>query len=180
MHAKRSINHPPSHRRRAILTGLSVLALAGLYAPQARAGILRFSTNTAGQVFTSPNPTTVNLGAAGLIAQFTVPTAGLIEITFSAECSVNGTQFQHGTISIEIKPAAAGAGAFAAISPTGGSDDAFCSGNNVAGVLDGYVTASMTVVTPVDNIAYDVRVRANTVGGAPEFRLDDLSLTVDQ
>ena len=37
----------------------------------------------------------------------------------------------------------------------------------------------MTVVTRVPAGLHQVRVLANGVGGPPQFRLDDLSITVD-
>lgn len=180
MCAKHSVNHASSRRRRVVLTSLSVLALAGMSAPQARADILNFSTNINPQLF-GPALAPVDLSTAGG-AQNTLPfvttSPGLVEITFSAECSVLGTQFQYGSIQIQVNPAGGGAG-FAPIAPTVGPDDAFCSGNNVAGLLDGYVTPSMTVVTRVPAGVHQVQVLANAVAGANQFRLDDLSITVD-
>lgn len=178
MHAKRSMDHPASRRRRATLTGLA--ALAGLWTLPARADILAFSTNVAPQLFGAglvPVDLSTAAGAQNLLV-FLTPTPDLVEITFSAECSVTGTVSQYGSIQIQVNPAGGGP-VFVPIVPTLGPDDAFCSGNGIAGSLDGYVTASMTVVTQVPAGAHQVQVLANAVAGAPAFRLDDLSITVD-
>ena len=179
MYANLSVNLPSSRRRQAILTGLSTLALAGLCVPQARADVLNYSTNTTPQLFgaaAAPVDLDTLAGAQTTLA-FATPAPDLVEITFSAECSVFGTLFQYGTIQILVN--AAGAGGFVPIAPTIGPDDAFCSGNNVAGAFDGYVTTSMTVVARVPAGLHQVQVLANTVAGANQFRLDDLSITVD-
>jgi hypothetical protein len=180
VHTKHSINHSPSHRRQAILMGLSALALAGLHAPQARADILAFSTNVNPQLFNA-GPAPVDLSeAAGIqnTLSFTTNALGLVEITFSAECSVEGGRLQYGTIQILVKPA--GAGGFGPIPPTAGPDDAFCSGDgDPADILDALVTPSITVIAEVPAGVHEVQVQADPVAGAPQFRLDDLSITVD-
>ena len=139
---------------------------------------MNFSTNIIPQIFGAA-VVPVDLATAGgaqTTLGFATAAPDLVEITFSAECSVLGTVFQYGSIQIEVDPA--GPVGFTPVAPTAGPDDAFCSGNNIAGALDGYVTPSMTVVTRVPAGVHRVRVLANAVGGAPQFRLDDLSLTV--
>ncbi len=179
MHAIELTDRPWHHRPRALLTGMSALAAIGLYIPPAAADILNFSTNVNPQIFGAAAVPVDLSTAAGAQTTLSFATAApdLVEITFSAECSVWGTVFQYGTIQIEVDPA--GIGGFAPVAPTIGPDDAFCSGNNIATALDGYVTASMTVVTRVPAGVHRVRVLANTVNGAPQFRLDDLSLTIN-
>ena len=172
-------DRPRHHWPRALLMGMSALAMVGLSASQASADILTFSTNVNPQLFGAAAVPVDLATAAGAqtTLSFATTAPDLVEITFSAECSVWGTVFQYGTIQIEVDPA--GAGGFAPIAPTVGPDDAFCSGNGIAGPLDGYVTPSMTVVTRVPAGLHQVRVLANGVGGPPQFRLDDLSITVD-
>ncbi|MGE3294392.1 MAG: hypothetical protein AB7I59_19635 [Geminicoccaceae bacterium] len=144
----------------------------------AHADVLAFSSNVGFQLFgAAPAPVDLSTagGAQNMLA-FATPAPDLVEITFSAECSVWGTIFQYGTIQIVVDPA--GAPPPAAVPPTAGFDDAFCSGNGVAIYNDGWVTPSMTVVTRVPAGVHSVGVTANTVNGATALRLDDLSLTV--
>lgn len=168
-----------SHRRRAPLAGLAAMALVGLQATTAHADILTFSTNVGPQFFgAAPAPVDLSSAAgAQNTLLFATPAPDLVEITFSAECSVWGTVFQYGTIQIVVDPA--GAAPPAAIAPTIGPDDAFCSGNGIATYNDGWVTPSMTVVARVPAGVHTVGVTANAVNGAPFLRLDDLSITVD-
>ena len=151
------------------------MALAGLYAPQARADVLAFATNVFPQTFTLAGPIAVDLDpvAAGKNwLAFNTNAAGLVEITFSAECSVSGTgSDDYGSIQILVSNAPVGG--FSPIVPTAGPDDAFCSNTS------GRITASMTVVTQVPAGAHRVMVNAQAVNGAPQFHLDDLSITVD-
>jgi hypothetical protein len=161
------------------LTGMAAIALIGLQAPVAHADILAFSSNVGFQLFgAAPAPVDLSsaAGAQNTLA-FATPAPDLVEITFSAECSVWGTLFQYGTIQIVVDPA--GAAPPVAIPPTAGFDDAFCSGNGVATYNDGWITPSMTVVTRVPKGVHTVGVTANAVAGATALRLDDLSITVD-
>jgi hypothetical protein len=179
MHTIETTDRPRHRRPRALLMGMSALAMIGLHVPRASADILNFSTNVNPQLFGAaavPVDLATAAGAQNTLA-FATATPDLVEITFSAECSVWGTVFQYGTIQIEVDPA--GIGGFAPVAPTAGPDDGFCSGNGIATVFDGYVTPSMTVVTRVPAGVHLVRVLANTVAGAPQLRLDDLSITVD-
>lgn len=179
MRANHGVDRPSSHRRRVILTGLSALVLAGLHAPQARADILNFSAKTSQQTFpAAPIPVDLD-GAPGVqaVLTFATPAPDLVEITFSAECSVAGAPPRYGTIEIQVDPA--GGGGFAGVAPTVGNDDAFCSADATPGLNDGQVTASMTVVTRVPAGLHRVRVLANAAGGANQLHLDDLSITVD-
>ena len=93
---------------------------------------MNFSTNVNQQLFGAAAVPVDLSTAAGLQATLPFATAAndLVEITFSAECSVWGTVFQWGSIQIEVDPA--GAAGFTAIPPTVGADDAFCSGNGIA------------------------------------------------
>lgn len=170
---------PPTVRRRRLLTGLSAALLTAAAAGSASADILNFSTNLNPQLFGNALAPVDLRTNAGLQATLPFATAAddLVEITFSAECSVSGTPFQWGSIQIEVDPA--GAVGFTPIPPTIGPDDAFCSGNNVAGFNDGHLTSSMTVVTRVPAGAHRVRVLASSIGGGAQLRLDDLSITVD-
>lgn len=179
MHVKHGVNGLPPRRRRAALAGLSVLALVGLCAPEARADVLAFSTNVIAQTFDVGKP--MDLSAATGVQRtlsFTTPKRDLVAITFSAECSVTGPVSNTGSIAIEVK--VAGATGFVPIVPTAGNDDAFCSGNETDGNDDGLVTASMTVVTKVPAGTHEVLVLAAPVPfPGPTLRLDDLSITVD-
>lgn len=179
MQAEHSILHSPSRRRRTTLAGLAVLALAGLHATAARADILAFSANVGPQLFGAA-AVPVDLATAGGVQaalSFATPAPDLVEITFSAECSVAGAPPRYGTIEIQVDPA--GGGGFAGVAPTVGNDDAFCSADATPGLNDGQVTASMTVVTRVPAGLHRVRVLANAAGGANQLHLDDLSITVD-
>jgi hypothetical protein len=167
-----------SSARRLPLLALAATVLA-FQAAGARADVLNFSTNINPQLFGNAMAP-VDLGtAAGLQATLPFATAAndLVEITFSAECSVQGTPVQWGSIQIEVDPA--GAAGFTPIPPTVGPDDAFCSGAAGAGWNDSWVTPSMTVVTRVPAGAHLVRVLANSIGAGAVLRLDDLSITVD-
>jgi len=179
MHTKYSVSRLPSCRRQVVLAGLSTLVLAGLYAPQVRAEILAASTNAAPQTFGATQALVDLATAAGAqnSLKFTTKKEQLVEITFSAECSVDGTESQYGSINMRVN--AAGPGPIVPIAPTVGTDDAFCSGNDVAGVLDGFVTASMTTVIRVPAGDHELQVLAVAVNGASQLRLDDLSITVD-
>jgi hypothetical protein len=172
-------DRPRHHWSLALLMGMSALAMTGLSASQASADVLNFSTNINPQLFgAAAVPVDLSTAAgAQTTLSFATAAADLVEITFSAECSVSGSVFQYGTIQIQVDPA--GAVGFTPVAPTIGPDDAFCSGNGIAGAFDGYVTPSMTVVTRVPAGVHQVQVLANTVGGAAVFRLDDLSITVD-
>ena len=168
-----------AHGRRTWLVGMVATALIGLHAPAAHADILAFSSNVGFQLFGAA-PAPVDLAtAAGAqnTLSFATSAPDLVEITFSAECSVWGTLVQYGTIQIVVDPA--GAPPPVAIPPTAGFDDAFCSGNGVGTYNDGWVTPSMTVVTRVPKGVHTLGVTANTVAGATALRLDDLSITVD-
>ena len=147
MHAKQGIDPRAGRLRPLHLAVLSAIGLCGLQASPARADVLNFSTNVNQQLFGAAAVPVDLSTAAGLQATLPFATAAndLVEITFSAECSVWGTVFQWGSIQIEVDPA--GAAGFTAIPPTVGADDAFCSGNGIATSLDGWVTPSMTVVT---------------------------------
>lgn len=165
--------------RQTWLTGMAAIAFIGMQAPMAHADVLAFSSNVGFQLFGAA-PAPVDLSSAGGAQNtlaFATPAPDLVEITFSAECSVWGTLFQWGTIQIVVDPA--GAAPPVAIPPTAGFDDAFCSGNGVATYNDGWVTPSMTVVTRVPKGVHTVGVTANAVAGAVALRLDDLSITVD-
>lgn len=178
MHQETTGRRPSTARRQWLIAGLSAAAILGLQTVEASADVLSFSTNINPQFFGAVAPVDLN-SAAGMQVNLPFATAAndLVEITFSAECSVGGTPFQWGTIQIEVDPA--GAGGFVPIPPTVGPDDAFCSGNAIAGWNDGWVTPSMTVVTRVPAGVHLVRVLANSVPAAAVLRLDDLSITVD-
>ena len=179
MQSKHSIIRFLACKRQIVLAGLSALVLVGLHAPQARADILASSTNAAPQLFGRSEALVDLATAAGAqnSLRFTTAKAQLVEITLSAECSVDGTESQYGTINLRVN--AAGPGPIVPIAPTVGTDDAFCSGNDVAGNLDGFVMASVTTVIKVPAGTHELQALARAVNGASELRLDDLSITVD-
>jgi hypothetical protein len=75
---------------------MSAVALVGLQIPTAYADVLTFSTNVGAQLF-GPAPTAVDLSSAGGAQNtltFATTAPDLVEITFSAECSVWGTVLQ--------------------------------------------------------------------------------------
>jgi hypothetical protein len=179
MYAMHSIDCLSSCRRQVALAGLSVLVLAGLHAPQAQAEVLASSTNAAPQLFGTRQALVDLATAAGAqnALRFTTKSDGLVEITLSAECSVDGTASQYGSIDLRVN--ADGPGPIVPIAPTVGTDDAFCSGNAVPGNLDGFVMASVTTVINVPAGDHELQVLARAVNGASQLRLDDLSITVD-
>ena len=92
-------------------------------------------------------------------------------ISYAAECSHTGGA--GGWVSIQIIVDGA------ALAPTAGADDAFCSDFDNDGALDGWVTAHIRVVTPALSLgAHSVSVQVTNVGGT--VRLDDASLTVEK
>ena len=111
--------------RQTWLTSMAAIAFIGLQAPVAHADILAFSSNVGFQLFGAA-PAPVDLSSAGGAQNtlaFATPASDLVEITFSAECSVWGTLFQYGTIQIVVDPA--GAAPPVAIPPTAGFDDVY-------------------------------------------------------
>lgn len=176
MHAARIAGYSAAIRRQLQL--VAATALIGLGASAARADVLNVSTNVNAQVFNNvlaPVDLATSAGVQSTLP-FTTSAPDLVQITFSAECSVASTPLQSGSIQIEVDPA--GPAGWTPVPPTVGSDDAFCSGNTVAGVDDGWVTPSMTVVARVPDGTHRVRVLAQSVGVGAVLRLDDLSITV--
>lgn len=179
MPTKHGAQRRPFLRWSSMLAALPALILAGLHAQPARADILAASTNAVPQLFGATQAfvdlATVAGGQNSLL--FTTSKRQRVAITFSAECSVDGSASQYGTINMRVN--AAGPGPIVPIAPTVGNDDAFCSGNGVPGVLDGFVMASVTTVFEVPAGTHELQVLANTVGGASQLRLDDLAITID-
>lgn len=173
MHAKYSIGRLPARGRHLMFTGLSALLLAGLAAAPAQAEILAASTNAAPQTFGAVEALVDLATAAGAQTSlsFTTSKAQLVEISFSAECSVVGTGTQYGSINLRVN--AAGPGPIVPVAPTVGTDDAFCSGGS------GRLTASMTTTFQVPAGTHQLQVLAVAVNGASQFRLDDLAVTID-
>ena len=156
------------------LAGLMATAAVAFGAPVAHAELLTFGTNTAPAFFGfAVAPVDINGGIAGNTLTFGNCVAGTpVMITYSAECSHSGTVAQWGTIQILLNGVA--------LSPTAGGDDAFCSGNETAGVHDGWATHSMEVVGRCAAGANVVAVTARSVFAGPTLRLDDMSTVVDR
>ena len=126
MHQETMTSGPSRTRRRLSLLGVSAAAILGLHAADARADVLNFSTNINPQFFGALASVDLNT-AAGMQVNlpFATAAADLVEITFSAECSVGGTLFSGDD---PDRGGPGGCAGFAAIPPTFGPDDAFCSG----------------------------------------------------
>lgn len=152
-------------------------ALTGAAVRPVQAEILAFATNVNPQIAAGLIPRDLNGPAPGTDVTFATPVPSLVEITFSAECAINGTPVQSGTIEIQVDPA--GPGGFATIAPTLGPDDRFCSGDAVAGITQ-WVTPSMTVVTRVPAGVHVARVLFTPTFGATAMWLDDSSITIDR
>lgn len=102
------------------------------------------------------------------------PKAGIYVITYSAECTVDapaGNNFAWVDIDLEVNGAA--------VAPTVGTSDAFCSADGVAG-FGGYVRASVTTVAQLVAGANTVRVLGKFQGGATGGWLGDTSIVVHQ
>jgi hypothetical protein len=161
--------HSASTGRHVLVGTLTLAAALGFGASIARAELLASGTNVNPQLFTNAVPQAV----AGTALQFGNCIAGTpVMITFSAECSHSGTVAQWGTIQILLNGVA--------LSPTIGNDDAFCSGNETAGVHDGWATQSMEVVGRCRAGANFVAVTARSVFAGTTLRLDDKSTVVDR
>jgi len=159
------------------MLAVSAAVVTGFAGRQAQAEVLAFATNVNPQVAAGLIVRDLNGPAAGTNVSFVTTTPSLVEITFSAECAINGTPLQSGTIEIQVDPA--GAAGFTTIAPTAGVDDRFCSGDTVAG-FSSHVTPSMTVVTRVPAGNHVARVLLQPTFGAAQMWLDDSSITIDR
>jgi hypothetical protein len=165
-----------------VLLGVATMAAAlGLGASAARAELIASGTNTVPALFGfgGPFPVDINgplMGTTLTIPDNLCPQGTPVMITYSAECSHNGTPAMWGTIQILLNGVV--------LSPTDAppmnNDDAFCAGDGVAGVHDGRATHSMEVVGRCNDGVDVVAVTANSVAAGTTMRLDDMSTVVDR
>lgn len=136
-------------------------------------------SNTNAQQFTPCPAGNLDLSsAAGLQTEVLFAAGGVVNVLFNAECAVDVSHFGWVAINIWIDPApvVAGPAGDILITPSGG-DQAFCSGDNIAG-LGGWVSA---VIHSVAGLPYGVHsIRVEKVGfGATSCRIDDTRLLVN-
>lgn len=152
----------------ASTTGM--FAIAAMLSTQAHADNLRYTSNVNAVTVSSPNTLAVPLNNAGATTiNFTNPTAGLVAITFSAECAVSSTQVQSwANLDILVDGGI--------VSPTE-SDNAFCTAIAPDGV-EIWSTNSITVARNLSAGQHSVSVNANFGFGSGTIRLDDIALHV--
>jgi hypothetical protein len=167
----------------AKLWSINVLAMVfvvGLLAGQASAETIRLQTaNTAAQTGSFLNlDLSGSSGVQAFLPFSTTVANSTVIIRFNAECSIEGPATNWVDIDIVVDPAGGGS-AVTTVPPTTG-DNAFCSGNHTATRDDGWVSAtaqaSMIIVPTGTHL---VGVLATGRGVNPNFRIDDLSLTVE-
>lgn len=110
--------------------------------------------------------------SAATTVTFTAAAPGPKVLTFSAECSVDaGAGNSSAWVDIDILHNGA------AVSPTSGASDAFCTSNGTAG-FDGYVRPSITVVLTATAGVNTVRVQGRLNNGATGGWLSDTALVI--
>lgn len=152
----------------------SLMALAvSTAATPSQARIVASATNASNFSFTAATALVpINAGATSIV--FNSNNTGQAVVTFSAECAVNAaTGANAAWVDIDILRNGA------AISPTSGSGDAFCTANGTAG-FDGWVRASITLVVPlvIGNNTITIQGRLNN--GATGGWISDSAIVVER
>jgi hypothetical protein len=150
---------------------MAMAATLASIAVTSQAAVRASATN--GVNFTSVATVFLPLTSGGAsTVSFNMPAAGKKVLTFSAECAVNapaGNTIAWVDIDILVNGVV--------VSPTTGSQDAFCSANGTAG-FDGWETNAITVVIPVVLGANNVRIQARLNGGATGLWFGERALVV--
>ena len=165
---------PSGSTTRRALVGLVATVAAAMGAPPANAELVASGTNPLTALFPAGGPFPVDiLGAlAGTTLTFNCTPTRPVMITYSAECSHDGTLLQWGTIQILLNGVV--------LPPTAGTNDAFCSGNETVGVHDGLATQSMEVVVRASPVRTSLRSPRRWLFAGTTLRLDDMSTVVDR
>ena len=168
MGMKRSITY--------VMVALGVLSVV----PTVAMGTLFVNrSNTIAQQFTPCSAGNLDLSsAAGLQTEVLFAAGGVVNVLFNAECAVDTSHFAWVAVNIYIDPAPVtpGPAGDILITPSGG-DQAFCAGDNIAG-LGGW---SSNVIHSVAGLPYGVHsIRVQKVGfNTTSCRIDDTRLIVN-
>lgn len=157
----------------ARLCGLVATAVALAAVATTATAAVRLSATRAGNWSSTPTAVLVPLNAGGATTlTFNLPAAGRKVLTYSAECAVNAPINNNGAW-LDIDIIVNGA----AVTPTGGSADAFCDSNGTAG-FDGWARHSITVVIAGQAGANTVSIQARGNSGATGIWLSDSALVI--
>jgi hypothetical protein len=116
--------------------------------------------------------------AAGLQTEVLFAAGGLVNVVFNAECTVDTSHFAWVAVNIWIDPAPVIPGPAGDLLYTfSGTDQAFCAGDNIAG-LGGWVTASIHTVAGLPYGVHSIRVEKVGIG-TTACRIDDTRLIVN-
>jgi hypothetical protein len=142
------------------------LALALIATVPLLAKVVTNATNPSNFTFTGTVLVPLTSGGATAVS---FSGKGRHAISFSAECETTGSW-----VSIQILLDGA------ALAPTAGTSDAFCSDHNDNDSLDAWTTAHYTVATPsLGAGVHTVQIQASVVGGGTGW-LGDTSLVVEK
>ena len=104
------------------------------------------------------------LAGTATTVTFTVPTAGLVAVTFNAKCNVEGAEDSYSDLGVFIDGIA--------VNPTNGAFDVFCSTYN------GLNRATLTVAKVLAAGNHNVRIRAATFNSATSAFIGDSTLLI--
>jgi hypothetical protein len=164
------------HSIKYVIVALGTLSLV----PTVAMGTLFLNQSNTNAQFFSPCPAgDLDLSsAAGVQNEVLFAAGGVVNVLFNAECAVDLSQNAWVAVNIWIDPAPVtpGPAGDILITPSGG-DQAFCSGDNIAG-LGGWVSA---VIHSVTGLPYGVHsIRVEKIGfGATSCRIDDTRLIIN-
>lgn len=158
---------------KTIATAAVAMACVAAGAIPAHADILLTAFTSQAQTWTGVDAKPVFLtNSAKTALPFTNPTAGLVSVTYTAECRLIGGlgTYIHLTILIDNL-----------VAVPSGPDAAFCSGRNAAGTAGtggGFAHQSITVGRVLAAGAHSVKINAQVSSGHTGARLDNTTLLV--
>jgi hypothetical protein len=151
------------------LAGAALFLVAA--AAPGQADNLQQSFATVPQAWAGPAAQNIRLNNGGLVLlPFANPLAGIVSVTFNAECQLIAAPTSYISISVIIDGVA---------TPPSGSDAALCSGRG-AGLPGGWVRGSFTVNRPLAAGGHNVRVTAQVFGAHTGARIDDVTIMVER